>query len=105
MVVWGLNESDYGTMTNAAHVSPEKSKNLGIPPGCGLPHSIEPRFSRNAGMSDFRDQIATRGRRGERRAMAVFSSGACVPAVRAVRVVAKRTVRLLTRGVEFPDMP
>ena len=33
-VVWRLNSSDYGAMTDAAHVWRDKSKNQGFPPGC-----------------------------------------------------------------------
>ena len=34
-----------------------------------------------------------------------FASGSSAPTVRAVRVILKRGVRFLARGVEFPDMP
>ena len=42
---------------------------------------------------------------GERRTTLLFSSGLSAPTMRAVRVILKRAVRFLGRGVEFPDMP
>lgn len=38
------------------------------------------------------DEMATGGRKGERRAMSVFSSGSHVPAVCAVRIIPKRAM-------------
>ena len=55
--------------------------------------------------SDSQDEMATCGRRGRAACKVGFSSGSCPPTMRAARVILKRAVRVLARGVEFPEMP
>ena len=68
------------------------------PPRIGV--SDETRASR-----DFRDENASCGRRRRAACNMAFLLGLERPTMRAVRVILRRAVRFLGRGVEFPDMP